>query len=98
MTEGTLRWFNEETGYGLIRPEGGGRDPFVRSTDVAIGGVEPLEEGAGVSYEVKRGNGRRATNVSRRHRYSWWDDSLQRHEGKEARNEYYNMLDDGEVS
>jgi hypothetical protein len=48
-----------------------------------------------VNYEVKQGaNGMRATNVSRRRRYSWRDDSRERHEGKEARNEYYEGLEE----
>ncbi len=95
MAEGTLRWLNEATGYGLIRPDEGGRDLFVRSTDVATGGADPLEEGDEVNYEVKQGgNGMRATNVSRRRRYSWRDDSRERHEGKEARNEYYGGLEE----
>jgi CspA family cold shock protein len=89
MAEGTLRWFNEVTGYGLIRPDDGGRDLIVRGTDMATGGDEPLGEGAEVSYEVKGANGVMAINVSRRRRYSWRDDCLGRHEGKEARNEYY---------
>jgi cold shock protein len=93
MAEGTLWWVNEATGYGLIRPDDGGRDLIVRGTDLAIGGAESLEEGAEVGYEVKgRKNGMRAVNVSRRRRYSWRDDSLDRHEGKEARREYYEGL------
>ncbi len=95
MAEGTLRWLNEATGYGLIRPDEGGRDLFVRGTDVATGGADPLEEGDEVNYEVKQSaNGMRATNVSRRRRYSWRDDSRERHEGKEARNEYYGGLEE----
>jgi cold shock CspA family protein len=38
MAEGTRRWFNEATGYGLIRPDDGGRALFVRATDMASGG------------------------------------------------------------
>lgn len=94
MAEGTLRWLNEATGYGLVRPDNGRRDLFMRSTDVATGEAGLLEEGAAVSYEVKQGgNGMRAMNVSRRRRYSWRDNSLERHEGKEARHEYYAPLD-----
>ncbi len=93
MAEGTLWWVNEKTGSGLIRPDSGGRNLFVRGTDMASGGAESLEEGAEVSYEVKQGGtGMRAVNVSWRRRYSWRDDSLQRHEGKEARREYYEGL------
>ncbi len=93
MAEGTLWGINERPGYGLIRPDDGGRNLFVRGTDLALGGAEPLEEGAQVSYEVSPGGtGMRATNIQRRRGYSWRDDCLRRHEGKEARNAYYARL------
>ncbi len=95
MAQGTLRWFSPETGYGLISPDGGGRNIFVRSTGFAPGsGPETLEKGDEVTYEVTQGrNGRRATNVSRKGPgYSWRDDCLERHEGKEARRGYYEGL------
>jgi cold shock CspA family protein len=38
MAEGTLRWFNKATGYGLIRHDDRGRALFVRATDMASGG------------------------------------------------------------
>ena len=90
MSEGTLRWLNKTTGYGLIRPDGRGRDLFVRSTDLVIDEAEhPLEEGAEVSYEVKQdANGMRAIAVSRRRRrYSWRDDSL-KHRGEGGHMEF----------
>ncbi len=71
MATGTLWWVNEMTGYGLIRPDDGGRDLHVCSTDMATGGAEPLVQGDKVSYELKGGTGMRAINVSRRRRYSW---------------------------
>ena len=90
MSEGTLRWLSEETGYGLIRPDDGSRNLFVRSTDIANGEADSLGEGDEVRSEVNQGrNGMRATNVSRRRRYSWRDDCRERLEGKEARHEYY---------
>jgi cold shock protein len=91
MAEGTLRWLNEATGYGLIRPDDGSRDLFMRPMDVAMGGSDALAAFVKVNYEVEQGgNGMRATRVSRRRRaYSWRDDCLERHEGKEARREYY---------
>ena len=61
--------------------------------DLAIGGSEPIEEGAAVSYEVNSRSGLRAFNVSLRGRHEWRDESLKRHEGKEARNEYYAGLE-----
>ena len=93
MAEGTLWLLNEGTGWGLICPDNGGRDLVMRSTDVASWGTEPLDQGAEVNYEVKQGRtGIRAMNVSKRRRYSWRDDSLERLEGKEARHEYYARL------
>jgi len=94
MAEGTLRLWNKAIGYGLIRSDDGGRDLLVCSTDMASGGTQPLEEGAEVSYEVKGTDGMRAINVCGRRRYSWCDDTLQRLEGKEARNEYYMGLEE----
>ena len=68
--EGTLKWFNEGTGYGLIRPDAGGRALLVSGRDLELDGSEPIEEGAAVSYEVNRRSGLRAFNVSLRGRYS----------------------------
>jgi cold shock CspA family protein len=53
MAEGTLRWLNETTGYGLIRPDGRGRNLFVRSMDIVIDEAEqPLEQLPGVFSEI----------------------------------------------
>jgi cold shock CspA family protein len=97
LEEGRLWWLNEATGYGLIRPDDGGRDLFMRPLDVANSEARPLEEGDEVSYEVKRSGDRlRPTNVSRSLCYSWRNDCLERLEGKEARHKYYERLNGGE--
>src|SRR5215207_4727073 len=95
MAQGTLKWFSLDTDYGLITPDGGGRNLFVRGTGFADGsGPKTLEKGDKVTYQVTQGrNGMRATKVSKRLRYSWRDDSRERHEGKEARNKYYAGLE-----
>jgi CspA family cold shock protein len=94
MTQGTIKWFSDESGYGFIRPDEGGENLFVRRLDVTASNAhEPLEKGDEVDYEkTQGGKGLQATNVSRRRRYSWRDDCLERHEGKEARQEYYSSL------
>ena len=95
MPKGIFKWFSARTGYGLISPDDGGRNLFVRSTDEASASVlEDLEKGDKVIYEEHQGkNGMRAKSVSKeQRRYSWRDDSLERHEGKEARHEYYEGL------
>src|SRR5919205_1194993 len=51
VSEGTLRWLSEETGYGLIRPDDGSRKLFVRSTDIANGEADSLGEGDEVRSE-----------------------------------------------
>jgi CspA family cold shock protein len=96
MALGTFKWFDVESGYGLISPDDGERNLFVHSTDIASASeLEALEAGTRVSYEVHQSrNGPRARKIFKEQiRYSWRDDCLERHEGKEARNQYYARLD-----
>ena len=66
MPQGTVKWFNEEKGYGFITPDDGGEDLFVHHTGIAGSGFKSLEEGAKVSYEVTQGRkGMQAVNVSK---------------------------------
>jgi len=66
MPQGTVKWFNEEKGYGFISPDEGGEDLFVHHTGIIGSGFKSLEEGESVSYEVTQGRkGMQATNVSR---------------------------------
>ena len=65
MPQGTVKWFNDEKGYGFITPDDGGDDLFVHYSAISGSGFRSLEEGARVSYEEKRGNkGMQAENVS----------------------------------
>ena len=65
MPQGTVKWFNDEKGYGFISPDEGGEDLFVHHTGIAGTGFKSLEEGAKVSYEATRGKkGMQAENVS----------------------------------
>ncbi len=96
MALGTFKWFDVKSGYGLISPDDGGRNLFMRSTGMASSSLlESLAKGTQVAYEVHQSrNGTRARNVSEEQiHYSWRDDCLERHEGKEARQEYYAHLD-----
>jgi CspA family cold shock protein len=69
MSQGTVKWFSKERGYGFISPHGGGEevfveDFFVRYSRVADPGFGPLEDGELVAYEVVRdGWGPTAENV-----------------------------------
>jgi cold shock protein len=65
MPQGTVKWFNDEKGYGFISPDDGGEDLFVHYTGIAGNGFKSLEEGAKVSYEAKQGRkGMQAENVA----------------------------------
>jgi CspA family cold shock protein len=67
MPQGTVKWFNEEKGYGFISPdEEGSEDLFVHYTGIAGEGFKSLDEGVKVSYEEAQGRkGMQAHNVSR---------------------------------
>ena len=65
MPQGTVKWFNDEKGYGFISPDEGGEDLFVHYTGIAADGFRSLEEGTKVSYEATQGKkGMQAENVS----------------------------------
>jgi cold shock protein len=49
---GTVKWFNQEKGYGFIRPDDGGSDVFVHITAVEKAGYTGLADGARISYEL----------------------------------------------
>ncbi len=64
--KGTVKWFNQDKGYGFITPDGGSDDVFVHFTGIVGEGFKSLEEGDRVSFEVTRGKkGLQAENVSR---------------------------------
>ncbi len=66
MPQGTVKWFNDEKGYGFISPDEGGEDLFVHYSGIVGGGFRSLQEGEKVSYEVTRGKkGMQAENVSK---------------------------------
>ena len=53
MPIGTVKFFNENKGYGFIAPEGGGADAFVHITAVERSGLQTLHENQRVSYELQ---------------------------------------------
>ena len=64
MPQGTVKWFNDDKGYGFITPDDGGEDLFVHHTGIAGSGFKSLEEGEKVSYEVTQGKkGMQTVNV-----------------------------------
>jgi CspA family cold shock protein len=53
MTIGTVKFFNEQKGYGFISPEGGGNDAFVHISAVERAGMRTLDRDQRVSYELE---------------------------------------------
>ena len=65
MNKGTVKWFNNQKGYGFISDEQG-NDVFVHYSGLNMDGFKSLEEGQEVEFEVVQGDkGPQATNVSR---------------------------------
>lgn len=61
MSTGTVKWFNPAKGFGFIQPDDGGSDVFVHISAVHEAGMDGLDEGQKVSYEMQEGrNGRAA--------------------------------------
>ena len=58
MPNGTVKWFNTTKGYGFIAPEEGGKDVFVHISAVEAAGMQSLNEGQKIEYDIddSRGN------------------------------------------
>jgi len=52
MATGTVKWFNGQKGYGFIQPDEGGQDVFVHISAVQRSGLNGLDEGQKVTYEI----------------------------------------------
>jgi cold shock protein len=63
MASGTVKWFDPNRGYGFIRPEQG-EDVFVHISAVQAGGLQTLQEGQAVEFDIQPGRkGPQATNL-----------------------------------
>ena len=64
MATGTVKWFNNQKGYGFITDEDG-KDVFVHFSGLNMEGFKTLDEGQKVEFELTEGNkGPQATNVT----------------------------------
>ena len=66
MSQGTVKWFNSEKGYGFIANDEGGEDVFVHFSAIQTDGYRTLEEGQKVEFEEEmdeRKGKLRAVNV-----------------------------------
>jgi len=65
MATGTVKWFNDDKGFGFITPDESGKDLFVHHTGINASGFKTLAEGAKVSYDAEAGDkGPKAVNVT----------------------------------
>jgi CspA family cold shock protein len=63
---GTVKFYNSQKGFGFIKPDDGGKDVFVHVTAVERAGINNLDEGMRISFEMepdKRGKGPKAVNL-----------------------------------
>ena len=65
MPTGTVKWFNDDKGFGFVTPDEGGKDLFVHHTGLEGTGFRSLQEGAKVSYEEEQSDkGPKAVKVN----------------------------------
>ena len=58
MPQGKVKWFNATKGFGFIQPDAGGKDCFVHISALEKAGINNLNEGQKVSYEIVTERGR----------------------------------------
>jgi len=66
MAIGTVKWFNDASGYGFIAPDNSGPDLYVRTSSIADAGLATLQAGERVEFEPRvAGMGPEAVGVLR---------------------------------
>ena len=64
MSSGTVKWFNPTKGFGFIVPDNGGKDVFVHISAVQATGMNGLDEGQKVEFDIEENRGKEAaTNL-----------------------------------
>jgi CspA family cold shock protein len=60
MAQGTVKWFNPQKGFGFIQPDAGSSDVFVHVSAVQAAGLNTLNEGQKVTFDIVTERGRSA--------------------------------------
>ena len=55
MTQGTVKWFNGEKGFGFITPDEGSKDVFVHYSEIQGSGFRSLDENQRVQFDIEQG-------------------------------------------
>jgi cold shock protein len=58
MSNGKVKWFNAQKGFGFIQPDGGSKDVFVHISAVERAGIGTLIEGQAISFDVVQERGK----------------------------------------
>jgi CspA family cold shock protein len=64
MASGKVKWFNAQKGFGFIQPNNGGADVFVHISAVERAGMDGLQEGQSLSYDLEQGQRGRVSAVN----------------------------------
>ena len=68
MTNGTVKFYNDQKGFGFIQPDNGEKDVFVHATALEAAGIRSLNEGDRVSFVLeddRRGRGKQAGQLQK---------------------------------
>ena len=66
MSNGKIKWFNPTKGYGFIENDTGGKDVFLHVSALEQAGIDTLEEGDAVSFEIGENKGKEnAINITK---------------------------------
>ena len=66
MSNGKIKWFNPTKGYGFIENDAGGKDVFLHISALEEAGIETLQEGEAVSFEIGENRGKEnATSIKK---------------------------------
>ncbi len=66
MSNGKIKWFNPDKGYGFIENDTGGKDVFLHVSALEQAGIDTLTEGEAVSFEIGENRGKEnAINITK---------------------------------